>query len=50
MEVLEQQPCISNADTDLKNKCNDNTFYQSQYQLNKIILHYETSQKEVIKT
>ena len=26
MEVLEQQPCISNADTDLKNKYNDNTF------------------------
>lgn len=26
MEVLVQQPCISNADTDLKNKYNDNTF------------------------
>ena len=26
MEVLKQQPCISNADTDLKNKYNDNTF------------------------
>ena len=26
MKVLEQQPCISNADTDLKNKYNDNTF------------------------